>query len=251
MTLQTSELEGKALRLAELDESIVRTIEQREIDLMFEALESFEQVRRSIQIDLLRSPIHILRHPTARRVIRRLSEGPPFQADRVQRTLVSNTHEPVELVELDDDKVDDLALNAFYSWTSGNDYVRAVYGLGVIAVAVPLPQHLHRSLEEARNCYALRQYQAVAAVCRSLLEAAVFDVGRRRGVFSPRRNPNWKELIKSLPMGDLKQSIARLYRRLSSLVHPGGWLRPSDARGIYEQSLALLNELYDPETGSV
>lgn len=135
---------------------------------------------------------------------------------------------------------------AYWEWTLALDYVEA----GCLVVGFNLPECLTAMIDEAKRCYAFRQYTAVCALLRGVLEIALRDVGQRRGhilheeriVDVAERRP--AELIRLLSVGSVRESLRSLYDRTSEVLHARAVADRTSAKQLFADTLRAVQALY-------
>lgn len=243
-------------RLIKLDKRIVKYLQRHgegDEERVQETLQKFWSAKAELKTALLEESAVQVDDPEARDRLQRLYEEEVFLTDKLMRHL-GETREDLNLIELDSTDIDRLASDHFYSWTSGEDYVRALYDLGVVALGVRVPSSLSRLLSEARSCFALGQELAVVALCRSAVEAAMKDIARRKGLFKRFANeiPGGNDeqvpvskLIEWTSRSTLRGDIREYYHRTSLIIHVKHELRRGEAKEIFRDGLSVINRLYE------
>jgi hypothetical protein len=110
---------------------------------------------------------------------------------------------------------------------------------------------ISRFVDEAKNCYAFQQYNAVYLLCRTILESCVRNICVRRRLITPRQsNPipiekyRWYDLKDAVAKGALKRQIGDLYSDLSSLIHGRKVASSKEAKAAFESTLKTVHALY-------
>src|ERR1017187_5379525 len=67
-------------------------------------------------------------------------------------------------------------IGMLYSWFSDRDYALGLSRVNTLISPIAIPPELRTFVEEARQCYALSQSNAVYSLSRTILEAAVNDL---------------------------------------------------------------------------
>jgi len=105
-------------------------------------------------------------------VVERLNEKAESRADKIATSLYDILHT----------KFDDLFLH-FHSWFDVLGYYSSKIVIGPIIASSKVPSHLVSYFDELRETYAFGQYRASAALCRALLEMALYRKLKARGLF--------------------------------------------------------------------
>lgn len=88
-------------------------------------------------------------------------------------------------------EIDQLASDEFYSWFSGEDYVRdKIKGQLLILQSERLPQFLSDYVGEIRECFTFQQYIAAFVLCRTVFEIAARDLTQKRRLLKE-GSKNW------------------------------------------------------------
>ena len=153
---------------------------------------------------------------------------------------------------LDFDEQSNLGSNLFYSWISDYEYMEGLFKIGSLLIGTSIPNILERYVDQARKCYALQQYLSVYALCRTILEISVRDIGQRKG-----RLPRDKVKVKHTELRKLhymknkvvpkflKGDAGRIYDRTSGLIHGRKTIGKEDAYDMFKRTLELVQKLYD------
>ena len=196
-------------------------------------------------------PVIQVHDQSARTLLLKVSQEIPLETDTLINLIEQKSDEPVEFEALDDDEINDLGEDLFYSWINHWDYVQDLYRIGSLIVAYSVPEALQVYVEEVRKCYALQQYNAVVALSRTILEAAIRHTCERRGLIQKQGKRvsdidayRPAELIRKVSTGAQRQRIQDLYTRTSTLIHGQNLARSDDALSTLKDTLRVVNELY-------
>lgn len=150
----------------------------------------------------------------------------------------------------DESEINELAIDWFYTWTSGDDYVRNLLEIGKLVLKADIPEDLHALVEETRRCYALDQYLAVCSLSRTILEAFLVHLCNKVGQppeVDEHGHPKTSSLFEIASMGDkrTKKRLRRLYGVTSTRIHAGKTIGWKKAKSILQEVILLLQEIYD------
>ena len=112
--------------------------------------------------------------------------------ENVAEMLNVNTENDADIISLSihdvlHDKFDDL-FSEFHSYFDVVGYFFEKIKIGPIISSLKIPAHLLSYFNELKESYAFGQYKASTALCRSLLEIALYEKLKARGVFK-NKNP--------------------------------------------------------------
>ena len=107
-------------------------------------------------------------------------------------------------------------------------------------------------IDEARNCFALEQHNAVISLCRTILEAAAKDLCERKGLFEKATdkvveiNPKvFNQLINAVATGSLKRRAVKIYfRDACPVVHGDRLVDGAEALRVLRETTGVVQELY-------
>lgn len=196
-----------------------------------------------------------------RTILEKISLNKDFYADYIIKSLEQVTGEKshfeslhgdnIDIDNLDWAQLDEIASNELYSWWGPYDYIWGLVEIGILVVGVSIPSNLSTFLNEARHCYAFKQYNAVFSLCRTLLESSMRDVGIRKGKikkinggrefykeYPPRR------LINTTTTGKLFDRVHDFYAELSSLIHGYETVNSDRAKSALKETISIIQKLY-------
>jgi hypothetical protein len=245
----------KALRLEELDRLAVRAIIESGKDEFVKCWDEFERLKNEVRLILAEFPVAKVHDPKAREVLSKVNSSDQFQLDLLLRRIEKAAGEKFLCDDVFEhmsfEEEDDLIYDFLYSWLRPTSYINDLCDIGSLVIGVPVPDHLHDFVDQARQCYAFQQYQAVYALCRTILEVAVRDVGQKKGKL-PRDKGKVKHDVlrrfgemkaKAVPKR-LKSEVGEIYDRSSGLIHGNKTVGQSDAVELFRRTLITVQELY-------
>lgn len=143
------------------------------------------------------------------------------------------------------DDLNEAAINMFYSWFSGSDYVEAMIKIGRIFIDKHFDREFEDIFSEARNCYAFQQYRAATMMCRMLLEKFCIYMLNSKDTDIPRDKRGFIRYSASFSAitddDDLaKEELINLYRTISKITH--GKSKPSskDTEEIFKRTIKAI-----------
>jgi len=156
-------------------------------------------------------------------------------------------------IDLGED-VDDparLGQELLYSWFNPAEYAASLIEAKVLITPFHVPAELREFIEEARQCYALGQHAAVQSLSRTVLEAAVNDVGVRTGKLP--REAVERDMFREYPPkkrifsvgGDLAGQIYDHYTNLCRVVHGLSTSAKDGSLGSLTKTISFVQLLYE------
>ena len=119
--------------------------------------------------------------------------------------------------------------------------------------AYPPPEFVNL-LNEAKQCYALRKFNAVCCLCRAVLEKTVRDISIRTGRISEERfnlsvdDDNYPRFFVCLKATRARESLWQatygLYDELCGVVHGSREATRSNAHDALDRAVAVVTQLY-------
>jgi hypothetical protein len=168
----TDDVIQKALRLKELDKLIIKAIATWDIEEFSKCLVEFNESKKHIRSYGLEHPLVNLQeieNLDARLIIAKINSGEPFS---VEKAMSGSELKEFLKGELDENDIENLGSDLFYSWFSHYEYIEGLYEIGSLTLSCgKVPANLSKFVDEARHCYTFQQYNAVFSLCRTILEA--------------------------------------------------------------------------------
>ena len=109
-------LRDNALRLAELDQNVVRALIECDTEEFCHALHAYEELRKNLKNQLLDKSVISVRDLEAGEILRKIADGDGLRSDEVIRQLSALRDDEPTTEELDDVDIEELGSNLFYSW---------------------------------------------------------------------------------------------------------------------------------------
>jgi hypothetical protein len=236
---QVDELFRKVLELA---------IEQRE-------------VKNNIKTILIDHSIAQIHDPVAKDTLRKVQQDYPFFTDRLYKSTRKDPAEAgnggeksgLDFYFLEDElsvgQCDEM-VDTFYSWMDPYTYLRGLYDIGALIIDTSVPNYLEGFLREARDCYALGQFNAVYSLCRTVIEIAAknryerLGLGKRDLVNSPDQQRNYGGYyIDQSTRGELRNRALEEYKAACEIVHGERMVSQKEAREMLKRTLSLVQDL--------
>jgi hypothetical protein len=257
MSILTPDIEGKltqkSLRIQELDKSVTKAIIDGDVDRLGDILNEFLKLKKEVKETIADLPISTINNHLAVEILRKISLNFEFQCDKYIKKLwqmegiIYDHANPFS-----DDEVDWIGQDIFYSWISHYDYVRGLVKINSLFLSISVSEHLEGYVGEARKCYALGQYLSVYALCRTILETSVRDIGQRKGLLPKNKGKvknsvlrNWSEMKSRVVPSFLKEEASKIYDRTSGLIHGRKTVDEKNAYNMFKRTLEFIQRLYD------
>lgn len=176
-----------------------------------------------------------------------------LKIEKYLNVLENSFSQPFNLDELNEEEIDNLGSEYFYSWFSHYEYIKSLYEIEVLIVDIAVPDHLKQFVNEIRKCYAFQQYNAANSLCRTILEIAMRDIGIKIGeIHWSKEDGDTKEFYRQYPPWDmrnkvtkgndkLRNRIKKLYDELSSLIHGYN----SNVNISIKETLLVIQDIYE------
>lgn len=226
-------IEKHALRLAELNqrykESLAagKLLHDDDIGSFLDLISEKGQLWREISDELMRNSTYVVKDPVARATIEEM--GFPDAED------------------LHDDDCEELLWN----WLSPRGYAVGLAQVSALIAPVDVPPLLKQFIEEARQCYALQQPNAVFSLSRTILETAINDICVRIGRIQKRvldeddfRDYSFAYRLGIVENGSRYDRIRDCYKLLCRTVHGTTAVNLNDALTALLEVLTYVSQLY-------
>ena len=256
------DLEILVNRIDELDRLIVRSFIEWDPEKLSDLLVEFDRAKRDVQTHLIEYPSVQLIGPDsakARAILGKISAGENLP---VEDAFIGKFMD----VGLDETDLEEIGTQELYSWMCHVDYARGLFKAGALIVNCgALPANLKDFLHETRQCFAFQQYNAVAALCRTMIEVAARDIAARckppQGVsgnvlqFNDERHKSLNEIINSVThrpeFSHLREPLHRLRQSANPIVHGGRTVDETVASQTLRETLRVIRQLYEVEISVV
>ena len=211
----------KALRLKELDKLIIKAIATSDVTQLAKHITEFNTSKKLIRSYALEHPIlnmQEIENPSARLIIQKVMSGEPFS---VEQAMHGSAIEEFLKGELDENDIEKLGSDLFYSWFCDYEYIQGLYEIGALTLSCgDVPKNLSRFVDEARHCYTFQQYNAVFSLCRTILEVCIKDIATTCKIL-PKDKGNIKRLASRTPeLCDLINQLCDEFTIFESIRDP-------------------------------
>jgi hypothetical protein len=252
-----SPLDGTLLRdaieLKNLDKQAVKLVLEWDSKNLSKILQNFMDLKRKIKKNLIDYPIANIHDNAAQKILIKIQQEEPFQADNILKIFEGVTGESFDYDKLEHDDFQELGDTLFYSRFSHFEYLEGLYEIGSMIIGISIPDILDTYVTEARNCYAFQQYNAVFGLCRTILEIAIRHRCQRKGIIKNQKGniidlDSYRpgELINKSTKGPLRERVKEMYRDTSDLLHGRKTASSSDAKKMFKDTLKVVQDLYEP-----
>jgi hypothetical protein len=239
-----------AQTLIKLDRKIVEAIIKSNVENLSTLISEFRDTKIKVQKGLAQVGVIENVSDSDKELLIRIQGKLPTDAFIEQ--LEDKAGDGLSFYELSNEEVDDLALDLFYFWIGPYEYVRDIFKVNTLIFRTRIPESLRQYVMEARDCFALQQYNAVVSMCRTILEGAVKDLCEKKGYFEPlgenviEINPKvFNQLVKEVSRGKLKRYAVKIYYRdACPVIHGDRSMNADDALRVLRDTLDVVQELY-------
>ena len=257
----TADMIQKALRLKELDKQIIRAIAISDMEQFISSIEEFNNTKKQIRSFGLENPVVNLavENDDARIIIQKIMSDIPFP---VEKALAKNSIDEFLKGELNENDIETLGSDLFYSWFSHYEYIRGLFEIGSLIISCgKTPANLSEFVEEARHCYAFQQYIAVFSLCRTILEVCIKDIATNCQIIPKdsenvrqmaSRTPELNDLIEKLCDGFtvfnvIRNQLHRVRKKTNSIIHGTRLVNQKEAMEILKETVLVIHQLYELE----
>lgn len=179
-------IQDDLLELAELDQRVIRALEEPDRTDLRNALTDYQTLRKSLRIRLLDLPAASIEHIDADKIFRKIYGGGGLATDKLIEHLLSTPEPDRSLDQFDDEGLWSLGSDLFYSWFSHYEYITGLAELRPLLIRSSVAKGVSRLLRQVKSCYAFQQYDAAYGLCRTVLEATIRDICVRCRLFPDR-----------------------------------------------------------------
>src|ERR1017187_10053370 len=248
-------VEQAALKIFDLKKTVSEALARGDAETSLDAFCEEIELKRKLRVQLAGEPIVSVQSEEANKVLREVRSG-AVEEEKAIEAILSNVEDDgtCGLLIEDTKDIDALSLKLFYSWFSPGDYVLGLFRTGAVIVQCHVPSELREYVEEARQCFALSQHNAVFSMCRTIIESTVTDIAVHIGFvpkseitkpdfYKNRRYSVWKRIDK-VSAEPLRTEIHDLYHETSELLHARKTVGLANALGALKKTLHIAEKLY-------
>lgn len=245
--------ETLALELASLKKTASECLAKGDMDGFLDSTAREIALHRKLRLEITANNFIKVESKAAKDLLRKIRSDVSEEEQAMDEILSKVEDEGTcGLLVEDAADIDDLTGELLYSWFNPREYVVSLFRTGAIVIRCTIPFELKNLVEEARQCFAFQQCNAVFCLCRTILETAVTDIGVRIGKIpqsAPTRHdfyrqyPPW-ERIDSVASGDLRRELHEFYESASELIHGRKTAGPADALQALKSTLSMVERLY-------
>jgi hypothetical protein len=244
-------LQDDLLALGFIDRRVVKAIVERDWENLRSALSEYRSLRKSIRSLLLDRPVTSIDDTQAIDNLRKITTGKGLPTDKILEHMVSIKGSEQLPVEFNEEELDSLGSDLFYSWFSHIEYVTGLSELRPLIVRASVGENVSRIVRQIKDCYAFQQYEAAYSLCRTVIEASIRDICVRCQLFPDLGENvilfekfNWKQLREKVSSGSLEEQLKLIYSELSTVLHGRKIVSKDEARQAFENTLQVIEELY-------
>jgi hypothetical protein len=260
MTETKDTLQSDALELHNLNRLMVKSLAEKNFEALIDLSLKYLRAKKRVKTKLLDQPTIKVLDQKALKVLRDLVGDKSLPADNIADKLIAALRDITKekgdlppLEYLDDEEIESLGSDLFYSWFSHYEYLEGMFEIGSLVAKVSVPENLRSFIEEGKKCYAFQQYNAVYSLCRTILEASIRNICSRKKLIEARRGNvinledyRWCDLRDAVSPRGLKDQINKLYSRLSSLIHGRkAIVKKDEAKEAFKMTLNVVHALYN------
>ena len=239
-------LQKDALKSVELDQQICRTIIAGNTNELGCLLKKYARLRDSLKLEMLGKLVISAEDSKTSDALRKIVDSDGLPSDTVVQQILKlgGDNSPAEIFgELE---FEQLGSKYLYSWISHYEYISALAEMRPMILRRDPSESVRRLVNQVKGCYAFQLYDAAYGLCRTLLEASVYDICRRCNSASESVEKfKWETQHKKISSGSLRKRLRDLYRRLSDVLHASKTVTSGEALAVFRETLLLIEELYD------
>lgn len=245
-------IQNDLLELAARDQRVILAWVEQDQTGFKNALIDYQTLRKSLRTRLLDQPTTPIEDVDAAEVLRKICGGGGLTTDKLIERLLSASEPDRSFDEFDDEELEVLGYDLFYSWFSHHEYITGLAELRPLVIRSQVSESVSQLVRQMKDCYAFQQYDAAYGLCRTVLEASVCDICVRCQLL-PGRSDNeilfeklsWLKLRNKVSSGQLQKRLGCLYTELCSVVHGRRKsVARDEVRRVFEETLQVVEQLY-------
>lgn len=246
-------IESLALEVISLKKAASEALASGDIDAFMLASCTEIQKQKKLRLDVTTHPFIEVESKAAKDLLRKIRSEVSEEEQAMEEILkVIEDQGTCGLLVEDAGDIDELTNPLLYSWFSDREYVLGLFRSGAVVVRCGVPHQLKSLVEEARQCFAFQQYNAVFSLCRTIIEAAATDIGVRVGNIHPsdlartdfyKQYPPWQRIDDVTPT-PLQNDLHKFYTSASELIHGRKTVGQFDSLEALRYTLQTVEKLY-------
>lgn len=190
----------------------------------------------------------------ARSLLNKVNKNEPFEADLMlailnEKDIEKYLEDQTDIEYLSETELNDMEFELFYNNFSPLGYVQSMYGTEKLILGVEVPNYLIQYVNDVREYIAFNQYNAACALCRTLLESSLRDIGRRKEWIRYSKEYDPKKLREIIILDKLNNEIlfkktCKLYKNISEGIHGFQQFNYKECIDIYKNTFEIISKIY-------
>jgi hypothetical protein len=246
-------IEALALEVLSLKKAASEALAQGDTDAFMLASSMEIQKQRQLRLEVTTHNFIEVESKAAKDLLRKIRSEVSEEEQAMAEILKQIEDEGTSGLLIEDaGDIDDLTGKLLYSWFSDREYVLGLFRSGAVVIRCRVPYELKNLVEEARQCFAFQQHNAVISLCRTILESAVTDIGVRTGLIPKsaltrrdfyKQYPPW-ERIDAVSREPLRTQMHNFYDVASAVIHGRTSAGIVSALEALKSTLTMVETLY-------
>jgi len=253
-TYRKEKIEGitkKVLELKELNQRAIEALLSNDINRFFLIYRNFYKIRDELNHDLHGYGMLEINNKDARSILNKLSSNETLEAENFYKKLVEIMNEQTIMKDEEpfiDNYLFDKALDWFHANFDVLDIFVRRFSFGPIALESRGYDLINSYIVEAFECYAFGSYNALFALCRTVIEAVMLDICNRKELI---KNVDCRDILPStlrnmtsIKGSSLNKKLNRLYGKCSKVIHGKITRGEEESKEILKETIHIVKELY-------
>lgn len=245
-------IQDDLLKLAELNKRVIQAVLDDDQTGLINALTDYQTLRKSLRTHFLDQTTASIDSVDAAEILHKICGGDGLATDKLIESLSSESEPDRPFAEFGDEELAAIGSDLFYSWFSHYEYITGLAELRPLVIRSPVGESVSGLLRQVKDCYAFQQYDAMYALCRTVLEASIRDICLL-GKLLPHLSDNeilfehitWKQLRNAVSSDPIQERrLVCLYSELCSVVHARKSVTKDEARLLFEETIQVVEQLY-------
>lgn len=244
-------LQNDLLALELIDRRVIKAAVEGKLESLIQSVSEYKALRNSIQTRLLDQPVVSIDDARAIDLLRKITTGEGMPTEKIIEHINSIAGSDQSHGKFDQESLDTLGSDLFYSWFSHVEYVTGLAELRPLVVRASVRENVARLVRQIKDCYAFQQYEAAYSLCRTVIEASIRDICFRcRLIPDLAENEilfkrfTWKQLREKVASGSLEEQLKLIYSELCTVLHGRREVSKEEARQAFENTLGVIEKLY-------